>query len=110
MRDELLVLVDGEGVAHRVHQDPVELRALHPGHRQLVDVREVAFAELAIPVDLELTVGDLAVPGELFGIAQILAIRDGEVLLGVEVDALMTAGDAAENYPTSPASGSPTES
>ena len=80
MRDELLVLVRREGVAHGVHDDPVEVRALHPRHRQLVDVREVTLAELAIPVDVELLVGELAVPGELLVVAEIRTVRDRVVL------------------------------
>ena len=80
MGDELFVLVRREGIPDGVDDDPVELRALHPRHRQLVDVREVPLAEFAIAVDVELLVGELAVPGKLLVVAEVGAIGDSVVL------------------------------
>src|SRR6202035_1127918 len=65
MCDELLVLMGRERVLHRVHDDPIEILALHPGDGELIDMREMPVAEFAIPVDLELVIRKLPISGEL---------------------------------------------
>src|ERR1700722_18702660 len=81
VRDELLVLVRRKRRAHGLDNDPVELRTLHPRHRQLVDVSEVALAEFTVAVDLELPVGDAPVSRELLLVAQVGPVGNREVLL-----------------------------
>src|SRR4051794_25123457 len=55
--DEMLVLVFRERVLNRLHEQVVERLALDELERQLVEVRQVLGAELAVRVDVEVALG-----------------------------------------------------
>ena len=77
----------------------VELRRGDPLEHELVDVGEPGVAEVAVAVDLEVLVGQLAVGGELLLVGEVLAVADLEVAPGVEVQPRLAAGDRAERAP-----------
>src|SRR6476660_3757219 len=73
MLDEVFVLVGGEGRAHRSHEDVVELLRREPPVRDLVQIGKVVVAELVVVVDLEVRVGEPAVPRKLLLVREVLA-------------------------------------
>src|SRR3954451_1251631 len=85
--DEMLVLVLGERRLHGGDDQLVELRALDVVDGRLVEVREVRVAELAVVVDVEVVLGQPAVPVQLLLVGQVVAVADVEVGAGVLVDA-----------------------
>ena len=91
MADEALVLVRRVGLAHGAHEQPVELGRGDPVEHQLVDVGEARVAEVAVAVDLEVVVGQLAVGGELLLVGEVLAVADLEVAPRVEVQPRLAA-------------------
>src|SRR3954453_23771061 len=54
--DEVVVLVRGEGGAHRVHEETVELGPAHPVEHHLVQVGQPAAAEVRVGGRLEVLV------------------------------------------------------
>src|SRR4051794_40950795 len=99
VRDEVLVLVLRERRAHGGDDQLVELRALDVLDGRLVEVRELRVAELAVAVDVEVVLGECAVPVELLGVGQVVAVTDLEVGARVLVDAHPAALDRAERAP-----------
>ena len=92
VREELLLLVRRVGRSHGLDQQRVELGGGDPVEHQLVDVRQRGRAELRVPLDLEVLVGQPAVLGQLLLVAQVLAVADLEVAARVEVHAARRGG------------------
>src|SRR5262249_42211518 len=84
---EVLVLVLRERRLHGRDDQVVELRALDVVEGRLVEVREVRGAELAVVVDVEVVLGQLAVAVESLPVGQVVAVADVEVGARVLVDA-----------------------
>src|SRR5947208_6600274 len=78
MPEEALVLVRRVGRLHGLDEQPVELGRSDEVVDELVEVRQVGRAELAIAVGLEVLVGELAVLGELVLVAQVGPVADLE--------------------------------
>src|SRR5262245_57091300 len=97
--DEVLVLVLGERRMHGRDDQLVELWALDVLDGRLVEVLEVRGAELAVAVDIEVVLGQLAVAVEFLLVGQVVAVADVEVGARILVDAHSPADHGAERGP-----------